>query len=80
MNKNNKVETVICYQLQRQRTVGAYKGISLHNSHDDAVAALADIAKTSNPRRPYDGGDAWQDSTDVHCCTRYRIIPLTMCL
>ncbi len=80
MNKNNKVETVICYQLQRQRTAGAYKNIAAYPSKEKAVEALAEIAKTSNPRRPYDGGDAWKDSTDVHCCTRYRIVPLTMCL
>lgn len=71
-----KEEKVMFYQLQEQHTAGAYIGIQIFKTHEEAVQHLAKIAAQENPDRPYNGGDKWQDSSDVHCVNRYRIIPL----
>lgn len=71
-----KEEKVMLYQLQEQHTAGAYIGIQVFKTHEAAVQHLAKIAARENPDRPYNGGDKWQDSSDVHCVNRYRIIPL----
>lgn len=63
------------YQVQRQRTAGAYIGIRVCGSHEEAVRYLRDIA-AGYPDRPYDGGDKWQTSNNVHNVDRYRIVPL----
>lgn len=65
----------MAYQVQRQRTAGAYIALVTTNSHDEAVAFLANIA-AQHPNRPYKGEDKWQDSTNVHNVNRYRIVPL----
>ena len=65
------------YQVQRQRTAGAYIAIKTCETHTEAVAYLANIA-ASTPSRPYNGEDKWQDSKDVHNVNRYRIVPLVM--
>ena len=64
------------YQLQEQHTAGAYIGIQIFKTHEAAVKHLAKIAAQENPNRPYNGEDKWQNSSDVHCVNRYRIIPL----
>ena len=66
------------YLLQRQHTAGAYITIKSFTSHEKAVEHLAAIAETENPGRPYNGGDKWQNSNDVHNVNRYRIIPLNV--
>jgi len=63
------------YQVQRQRTAGAYITIKTCGSHDEAVGYLSSIA-SEHPEYPYKGGDKWQDSRNVHNVNRYRIIPL----
>ena len=67
---------MLLYQLQLQRTAGAYITKKTYQTHEDAVAALAMIAMEENPRRPYNGEDKWQNSSDVHNVNRYRIVPL----
>ena len=62
------------YLLQRQRTAGAYITISHEDTHEEAVKALSDIA-AKTPSMPYNGEDHWQDSNNLHCVNRYRIIP-----
>ena len=71
-----KEEKDMLYQLQRQRTAGAYITIQTHKTHTEAVEHLARIALQENPDRPYDGGDKWQNSSNVHNVNRYRIVPL----
>ncbi len=63
------------YQIQRQRTAGAYITIKTVKTHEEAVAYLAKIAR-DNPLRPYNGENKWQDSDDVHRVNRYRIVEL----
>ena len=63
------------YQLQKQRTAGAYITIATYQSREDARQELARIA-AQNPDYPYNGGDKWQDNRNVHNVTRYRIVPL----
>ena len=71
-----KEEKIILYQLQEQHTAGAYIGIQIFKTHEEAVQHLAKIAAQENPNRPYNGEDKWQNSSDVHCVNRYRIVPL----
>lgn len=65
------------YQIQRQRTAGAYITIKTVFTHNEAVAYLAGIA-AEHPERPYNGEDKWQDSKNVHNVNRYRIVELTV--
>lgn len=74
--KLQKEEKNMLYQLQRQRTAGAYITIQTHKTRAEAVGHLARIALQENPDRPYDGGDKWQNSSNVHNVNRYRIVPL----
>lgn len=74
--KSQKEEKDMLYQLQRQRTAGAYITIQTHKTHAEAVEHLTRIALEENPDRPYDGGDKWQNSNNVHSVNRYRIVPL----
>lgn len=60
------------FVLEHQRTAGAYRPVKHFITHEDAVAELAKIA-SKKPNRPYNGGDKWQDSSDVHNVNRYRI-------
>ena len=64
------------YQVQRQRTAGAYITIKTCTNHEEAINYLAAIAAEENPNRPYRGEDKWQNSSDVHNVNRYRIVPL----
>ena len=61
------------YQVQRQRTAGAYITIKTVLTHEEAVNFLADIA-SEKPQYPYNGEDKWQDSKNVHNVNRYRIV------
>ena len=63
------------YQVQRQRTAGAYITIKTCYSREEAVNYLANIAK-DYPNRPYKGEDKWQTGSNVHSVDRYRIVPL----
>ena len=63
------------YQIQRQRTAGAYITIKTVTSHEEAVSYLAEIA-AQTPQYPYNGEDKWQDSKNVHNVNRYRIVGL----
>ncbi len=74
--KEIKEEKDMLYQLQRQRTAGAYITIQTHKTHTEAVEHLTRIALEENPDRPYNGGDKWQNSSNVHNVNRYRIVPL----
>lgn len=71
-----KEEKIMLYQLQRQHTAGAYIGIQIFKTHEEAVQHLAKIAAQENPNRPYNGEDKWQNSSNVHNVNRYRIMPL----
>ena len=63
------------YQVQRQRAAGAYIGVKNCLSHEEAVDYIRSIA-ADYPNRPYDGGDKWQTSSNVHNVDRYRIVTL----
>ena len=65
------------YQVQRQRTAGAYITIKTCESHEQAVDYLGSIA-AEHPDYPYNGGDKWQDSKNVHNVNRYRIVQLVL--
>ena len=69
-------EKDMLYQLQRQRTAGAYITVQTFKTHNKAVKRLAEIAEQENPNRPYNGEDKWQNSSNVHNVNRYRIVPL----
>ena len=66
------------YQVQRQRTAGAYITVKTCTTHEEATNYLATIAARENPDRPYCGEDKWQNSSDVHNVNRYRIVPLNI--
>lgn len=61
------------FQVQRQRTAGAYITLRTCKTHKEAVRYLGDIAAEC-PDFPYNEGDKWKDSNNVHHCNRYRII------
>lgn len=65
------------YQIQRQHTAGAYITIKTVLTHEEAVDFLANIA-ADTPQYPYNGGDKWQDSKNVHNVNRYRIVGIQL--
>lgn len=65
------------YQVQRQRTAGAYKALRSFKIYKQAVGYLSSIAKQT-PSMKYDGGDSWKDSNDIHNVNRYRIVKISI--
>jgi hypothetical protein len=61
------------YQVQRQRTAGAYKTLRSFRTQKQAVGYLTSIAKLT-PSFPYNGSDSWKDSNDIHNVNRYKIV------
>ena len=68
---------MLLYQVQRQRTAGAYIGLKTYNTHEEAVEHLAKIA-AEHPEFPYNGENTWQDSNNKHNVNRYRIITIVL--
>ena len=65
------------FQVQRQRTAGAYITLGTFTTHGAAVDELRRIA-AQTPEIPYDGGDRYQDSQNVHRVNRYRIVGISI--
>lgn len=61
------------WAVTRRNTVGPYREIGLYSSHDKAVDALKQVAKSFGKDYPYDGGDTYQVGTSTHSNIRYRI-------
>ena len=63
---------MILYNLQRQRTAGAYQTIKTYVSYAEAEEALIKIA-SQTPHIPYTGKGVYKDSNNIHNVNRYRI-------
>lgn len=63
------------WQLQRQRTAGAYKTLATFCRKDAAIEVLTNIA-AQTPDFPYHGEDTYKDSNNRHHVNRYKIVPV----
>ena len=62
------------YQIQLQRTAGAYRTIQLFFRENDALDYLASVA-AMHPEYPYDGKSwTYAVGSSVHNKDRYRIV------
>ncbi len=68
---------MVCYQVQHQRTAGAYRVVTAFKSREKAVLYLKGIA-SKTPSFPYNGEDSWKDSNNIHCVNRYRIVKISI--